>query len=114
MLEKVPQLTRNVSKNDSLPELKWRAGVHAERIRQRGRPTAAYLPTNANDPQSPGTDNRATVRRRLPGSRDRKHLNCPHITIRKSPSGLLSGSNVRTARSKVASFPFLWIASPNK
>jgi hypothetical protein len=51
---------------------------------------------------------------RLPGIPDRKHLDCRHITIRKSPSGLLSGSNVRTARSKVASFPFLWIASPNK
>ena len=45
---------------------------------------------------------------------DRKYVGCPYITIRKSPSGLLSGSSARTARSMVASFPFLCIASPNK
>jgi len=34
--------------------------------------------------------------------------------IRKLPSGVLSGSSARTARSMVTSFPFLCTASPNK
>src|SRR5437867_3018709 len=47
-------------------------------------------------------------------NQDSEYVNCPHIVVRKSPSRLLSGSSARTARSMVASFPFLCIASPSK
>jgi hypothetical protein len=40
-------------------------------------------------------------------NQEKKYVDCPHIIIRKSPSRLLSGRSTRTARSIVASFPFL-------
>jgi hypothetical protein len=57
------------------------------------------------------------IRKQLLGTmrnQDRKYGHCPQITITKSPSRLLSGSSARTARSMVASFPFLCTASPSK
>ena len=36
------------------------------------------------------------------------------MTTTRSRSGLFSGSNAATARSMVASLPFLWMARPNK
>jgi hypothetical protein len=54
------------------------------------------------------------IRKQLLGDQDRKYVDCPHIIIRRSSTRLLFGSSARTARSMVASFPFLCIASPNK